>query len=160
MLGRLPRLPPTSTSPLANQSTTHGGTRTWRMLSRLTRSTFRIGSIDCRSRMKKSAAIRLTATFKWPTNARRCTSTLSRCVCDSPDHLPDASFAVAVAETEADLAFQVVPTSTQALGQKQPFFANQYSVTEQKTVVNHKRGSGGLPGIYFKCVEPSPELGA
>eukprot|EP00035_Acanthoeca_spectabilis_P015737 m.316274 g.316274 ORF g.316274 m.316274 type:complete len:365 (+) comp16422_c2_seq1:1843-2937(+) len=45
---------------------------------------------------------------------------------------------------------KVVPTSTQALGQKQPFFANQYSVTEQKTVVNHKRGSGGLPGIYFK----------
>eukprot|EP00037_Helgoeca_nana_P002798 m.36183 g.36183 ORF g.36183 m.36183 type:complete len:363 (+) comp12843_c0_seq1:304-1392(+) len=45
---------------------------------------------------------------------------------------------------------KVVPTSTQSLKQKQPFISNQYSVTEQKTVVNHNRGSGGLPGVYFK----------
>mmetsp|Transcript_34206 Transcript_34206/g.89757 ORF Transcript_34206/g.89757 Transcript_34206/m.89757 type:complete len:360 (-) Transcript_34206:62-1141(-) len=45
---------------------------------------------------------------------------------------------------------KVVPTSTQALGQAVPFHSNQYSVTEQVTVVNPQKGAHGLPGIYFK----------
>ncbi|EGD72707.1 hypothetical protein PTSG_04435 [Salpingoeca rosetta] len=43
---------------------------------------------------------------------------------------------------------EVVPSTTQRLGQRQPFRSNQYSVTEQHRVL--KEGARGIPGIYFK----------
>lgn len=42
---------------------------------------------------------------------------------------------------------KVVPSTTQRLGQSTPYRSNQYSVTEQRYVVNP---ASAIPGIYFK----------